>query len=97
MYKVLLISGAKESGRWILSQTKGGKGISNCGKYQFYVNEDIQDPDFVIVRGKALKETLTLNIAPENVILTTSEPYSVLAYPRDYCSSSVLYAHVRRT
>lgn len=85
MYKVLLISGAKDSGRWILSQTKGRKGISSCGKYQFYVNEKIEDPDFVIVRGKSFKKPLTFNVAPENLILTTSEPYSVLAYPRDYC------------
>ena len=85
MYKVLLISGAKESGRWILSQTKGGKGISSCGKYQFFVNEKVENPDFVIIRGKSSKKPLTFNVAPENVILTTSEPYSVLAYPRDYC------------
>jgi hypothetical protein len=85
MYKVLLISDGKESGRWILSQTKGGKGISKCGKYRFYVNEDIEDPDFVIIMSKSSKEELTFNVAPENVILTTSEPYTVLAYPRDYC------------
>ena len=85
MYKVLLISGTKNGGNWILSQTKGGKGISSCGKYQFFVNENIEDPDFVIIRGKASREEMTFNIAPENVILTTSEPYSVLEYPRDYC------------
>lgn len=85
MYKVLLISGGAKSGRWILSQTKGCKGISACGKYQFFVNEDIEDPDFVIIRGKALRKVRTFNVAPENVILTTSEPYSVLAYPKDYC------------
>lgn len=86
MYKVLLISGSGESGRWILSQTKGRKGVSNCGKYRFYVNEEVDDPDFVIIRGKSSKKPMTFNIAPENVILATSEPYSVLAYPRDYCN-----------
>ena len=85
MYKVLFISGGKESGRWILSQTKGGKGISSCGKYQYFVNEKVDDPDFVIIRGKSLKKALTFSVAPENVILTTSEPYTVLEYPRDYC------------
>ena len=85
MYKVLFISGGKESGRWILSQTKGREGISSCGKYRFYVNEKVDNPDFVIIRGKSLKKPLTFNVAPENVILTTSEPYSVLEYPRDYC------------
>lgn len=86
MYKVLLISGSGESGRWILSQTKGRKGVSNCGKYRFYVNEEVEDPDFVIIRGKSSKKPMTFNVAPENVILATSEPYSVLAYPRDYCN-----------
>lgn len=86
MYKVLLISGSGESGRWILSQTKGRKGVSNCGKYRFYVNEEVDDPDFVIIRGKSSKKPMTFNVAPENVILATSEPYSVLAYPRDYCN-----------
>lgn len=86
MYKVLFITGGGESGRWILSQTKGREGISNCGKYRFYVNEEIDDPDFVIIRGKSAKRELHFNVAPENVILTTSEPYSVLAYPRDYCN-----------
>lgn len=78
MYKVLLITGGGESGRRILSQTKGGEGVSNCGKYRFYVNEEIDDPDFVIIRGKSAKRELHFNVAPENVILTTSEPYSVL-------------------
>lgn len=85
IYKVVLINGSGESGRWIVRQTKGSRGYSSCGKYRFYINEDIPDPDFVVVRGKSSKNTLTFNVAPENVILTTSEPYSVLAYPRDYC------------
>ena len=84
-YKVVLINGSGEGGRWIVRQTKGSQGYSSCGKYRFYINEDIPDPDFVVVRGKSSKNTLTFNVAPENVILTTSEPYSVLAYPRDYC------------
>lgn len=85
MYKVVLINGSGEKGRWIARQTKGAQGISSCGKYRFYINEEISDPDFVIVRGKSTKKPLKFNVAPENVILTTSEPYSVLAYPRDYC------------
>jgi hypothetical protein len=85
MYKVILMNGEGESGKWILRQTAGSKGISNCGKYKFYVNEIIPDPDFVIVRGKSVKNEITFNVAPENLILTTSEPLSVLAYPSDYC------------
>ena len=85
MYKVLLISGDGEKDRWILRQTHNHEGISRCGKYKFYVNEMIPDPDFVVVRGKSLKKDTVFNVAPENVVLSTSEPYSVLAYPADYC------------
>ena len=85
MYKVILMSGEGESDKWILRQTPASSGISSCGKYQFYVNEIIPDPDFVIIRGKSIKEPTTFNVAPENLILTTSEPLSVLAYPSDYC------------
>ena len=85
MYKVLLISGKGEKEKWILRQTPGGEGVSRCGKYKFYINEKIADPDFVVIRGKSLKEVTEFNVAPENVVLSTSEPYSVLAYPADYC------------
>lgn len=85
MYKVILMNGEGEQGRWILRQTHNSAGISSCGKYKFYVNELIPDPDFVIIRGKSIKHKITFNVAPENLILTTSEPLSVLAYPRDYC------------
>ena len=56
MYKVILMNGGGEQGKWILRQTHNHKGISSCGKYQFYVNEIIPDPDFVIVRGKSIKK-----------------------------------------
>ncbi|MBR3757280.1 MAG: hypothetical protein IKK62_02460 [Bacteroidaceae bacterium] len=85
MYKVILINGTGEQGKWMLRQTPGRKGISRCGKYQFYINELIPDPDFVVVRGKYIKHPTTFHVAPENVVLTTSEPYSVLSYPKGYC------------
>ena len=84
MYKVILLNGTGEQGKWILRQTEGGTGVSSCGKYKFYVNEFIDDPDFVVVRGKSFKQPLTFNVAPENLVLTTSEPLSVLDYPSDY-------------
>lgn len=85
MYKVILMNGMGEQGKWILRQTPGRKGISRCGKYQFFVNEIISDPDFVVIRGKSPKEQMTFHVAPENVVLTTSEPYSILSYPKGYC------------
>lgn len=97
MYKVILMNGGGEQGKWILRQTHNHKGISSCGKYQFYVNEIIPDPDFVIVRGKSIKKETTFNVAPENLILTTSEPLSVLAYPRDYCRQFGLVCSCQET
>lgn len=84
VYKVILLNGIGEQGKWILRQTEGGAGFSSCGKYRFYVNEFIDDPDFVVIRGKSFKQPLTFNVAPENLVLTTSEPLSVLDYPSDY-------------
>lgn len=85
MYKVILITGNGEQGRDILRQTPQNSGISSCGKYKFYVNELIPDPDFVVIRGKSLKKPTTFHVAPDNIVLTTSEPYSVLSYPKSYC------------
>lgn len=85
MYKVILLNGIGEQGKWILRQTPEHKGISSCGKYQFYVNEIIPDPDFVVIRGKSAKQPITFHVAPENLVLTTSEPYSILSYPKNYC------------
>lgn len=85
MYKVILITGDGEKGNDILRQTPNKSGIPSCGKYQFYINEMIPDPDFVVIRGKSLKKPATFHVAPENTILTTSEPYSVLSYPQAYC------------
>ncbi len=85
MYKVLFISGKSEKEKWILRQTPGGNGVSRCGKYKFYINEMIPDPNFVVIRGKSLKKETEFNVAPENIVLSTSEPYSVLAYPKNYC------------
>lgn len=85
MYKVVMINGRSEAEKWVLRQTHKGEGVSACGKYKFYVNEIIPDPDFVVIRGKGHKGDMVFNVAPENVVLTTSEPLSVLAYPDNYC------------
>ena len=86
MYKVVFLYGNGKDYRWMVGQTHNHSGVSRCGKYKFYVNEIIPDPDFVVIRSKALKKKTVFNVAPENVVLATSEPYSVLAYPKDYCS-----------
>ena len=57
MYKVKL-STIKNT-NYILRQTKGGNGISHCGKYKFYVDEDIADPDFLVMRNKYIKKPVS--------------------------------------
>lgn len=65
-------------------QTKGGKGISSDGRYKFYIDENIEDPDFWVVQGKGLRSKETTKVAPENTLLLTTEPKSVLVYPQKY-------------
>lgn len=83
MKKVLLIAGEGDKGKWLLHQTPGGRGVWRG--YEFVVNDLNAEADFVVVRGKCLKRKHTFRVAPENVLLTTSEPYPVLAYPKAYC------------
>lgn len=77
-------TGGGEKGKAMLRQTPQGKGIVDCGKYKFYINEEIEDPDFWVVRGKSLKQKETCSVAPENTILLTSEPRTILNYPKKY-------------
>lgn len=83
MYKILLLT--RGDGKLDLRQTPEGKGVFNNGEYKFYINEPIEDPDFLVIRGKALKEVSSFHVARANTILLTSEPYSVLSYPLSYC------------
>ena len=67
MYKVLILSREGDAARSYLRQTKGGRAVSLNGEYQFYVNEEIDEPDFLFVRGKAFKNPYTLRVAPQNI------------------------------
>lgn len=80
--KTLLRQTTRSSGLWLAAEHPG---CNIKHDYQFYVNEYDADVDFVVVRGKTLRDKLSVNVAPQNIILTTSEPYSVLAYPQSYC------------
>lgn len=79
------------NGDYLLRQTKGGSGISNCGKYRFFIDEVIADPDFVVVRNKYIKSKTVFNVSPQNVILMTSEPSSIVNFPKHYTSQFGLY------
>ncbi len=84
MYKVKFTPYRESLGKIMLRQTKDGKGISSDGRYQFYIDEDIEEPDFWVVQGKGIRGSESCKVAPENTILLTTEPKSVLVYPKDY-------------
>ncbi len=82
MYKVKITTGKNSDG--LLAQTPGSKGISKCGKYQFFIDEEVEDPDFWIVRNKYIKSKTASFVAPQNVILMISEPVSIVSFPKAY-------------
>jgi len=84
MYKVKLTTHRESFSKIILRQTKDGKGISSDGRYQFYVDEEIEEADFWVVQGKGARGIESCKVAPENSILLTTEPKSVLVYPKEF-------------
>ncbi len=84
MYKVKITAGSGIQNLEILRQMPGRKNVSRCGKYQFFINEDVEEPDFWIVRNKYQKRPETHNISPLNTILMVSEPRSVVSFPKKY-------------
>jgi hypothetical protein len=81
MYKVLLLTTG--NGKLMFRQTRQGEGVA--GNCRFYINEPVEKPDFLVVRGKGITRTMTFDVPRSRTLLLTSEPYSVLAYPEGYC------------
>lgn len=86
MYTIRLTSGSNGSVRNNLRQLPGGKNISICGKYEFHVDDNIENPDFWVVRNKYIRSKQTAIVNPGNTILMLSEPKSVMSYPKVYCN-----------
>ena len=84
MIKVRLIPYRAELGTIFHRQSKQHQLVSLDGRYQFFVTEDIDDPDFVVVQGKGLRQEKRFHVAPQNTIFLATEPRSVLVYPRKY-------------
>ncbi len=84
MYKVKFTPYRKSAGEIMLRQTKDGKGISSNGRYQFFIDENVEEPDFWVVQGKGIRKNESTKVAPENTLLLTTEPKSVLVYPQKY-------------
>lgn len=83
-YKVKFTPYRKSLGEIMLRQTEGGKGFSSDGRYRFYINKEIDNPDFWVVQGKGIRHAESSFVAPQNTILLTTEPRSVLVYPQSY-------------
>lgn len=83
-YKVKFTPYRKNLGEIMLRQTKDGKGLSADGRYHFYINEEIEEPDFWVVQGKGIRQAENCKVAPQNTVLLTTEPRSVLVYPQQY-------------
>ena len=82
LYKVKIST--RKNNNHLLMQTKGYSGISSCGKYKFFIDEEVEDPDFWVVRNKHLRSKKTYLVAPENTILLTSEPRGIVNFPKRY-------------
>ena len=67
-------------------QTQLGNGVSDDRQFRFFINDFACEPDFVVVKSKALREAHTFNVPRSHTILLTEEPYTVLEYPRGYYS-----------
>lgn len=83
-YKIKFVPYRKNLGEIMFRQTEGKKGYSSDGRYRFYIDEDIDDPDFWVVQGKGIRQPETMRVALQNTILLTTEPQSVLVYPQRY-------------
>ena len=65
-------------------QTPGHNLRSQDGRYEFCLDDSMQEADFWVVQGKGVRDVQTCRVAPENTILLTTEPRSVLVYPQRY-------------
>lgn len=84
MYKVKFTPYRSDLGSIFHRQTEHHNCMSRDGKYRFYINEDIEDPDFWVVQGKGVHKEETCHVAPSNTIVLATEPQSVLIYPQSY-------------
>ena len=65
-------------------QTPGHNLRSQDGRYEFCLDDSMEEADFWVVQGKGVRDLQTCRVAPENTILLTTEPRSVLVYPQRY-------------
>ena len=84
MYKVRFMPYRDGLATIMHRQTPGHQLTSQDGRYQFYLDDSMNEADFWVVQGKGVRDVQTCRVAPENTILLTTEPRSVLVYPQRY-------------
>lgn len=86
MYNVRLTPYRSQLGTIFDRQTRNHSLVSLDGRYRFWIGDHDQmpDPDFWVVQGKGVRQGETYRVAPQNTILLTTEPRSVLYYPQRY-------------
>ncbi|SFU30252.1 Glycosyltransferase family 10 (fucosyltransferase) C-term [Pustulibacterium marinum] len=80
MYKVKLSIANDNKG--CARQTPSGK--AQWGNYQFYINQEVKDPDFWAVYSKGERKTESCLVAPENTVFVTGEPETVYHYSKGF-------------
>lgn len=84
MYKVRFMPYREGLATIMHRQTTGHSLRSLDGRYEFCLDDSMTEADFWVVQGKGVREVQTCRVAPENTILLTTEPRSVLVYPQRY-------------
>ncbi len=83
MKKILLLN----RDPWLtFRQLRNNNGITDDGKFQFFINDMNCQPDYAVVKGKGIIDSVELPVPKSRTLLLTGEPYDVLEYPRGYCS-----------
>lgn len=54
------------------------------GDYEFFLNKEIDDPDYWIVCGNTIKEIDISHVSKMNTIFITSESADIVVYPEDF-------------
>lgn len=80
MYKVKLSIAKDNEG--CIRQTPASLAI--WGNYHFFINQDIQDPDFWVVYSKGERKTETCYVSPDNTLFITGEPETVYHYSKGF-------------
>ena len=83
-FKVKLISYRPSFGKILHRQSKLSNNFSSDGRYKFFIDEDIDEADFLVIHGKGVREPLSCKVAPENTLLLTTEPHTIFEYPKKY-------------